>query len=123
MYQGPWEMRIIRMRESRAARPFPEGVSDPLTPRTMTAQLVERKPGSLTHPGSKMLLLAVMFDVLFCCFRSMMGGMLMVSTRNVGMVRGFLVSAGFMVLCRFLMMMSGVLVMLSGFFVMFCCLF
>ena len=64
-----------------------------------------------------------MFDMEFCCFRSMMGCMHMVSMREVGMVRGFLVNAGFMVLCRFLMMMSGVLVMLGGFFVMFCCLF
>ena len=43
--------------------------------------------------------------------------------REVGMVRGFLVSAGFLVLDRFFMMTRGVLVMLGGFFVMGCCLF
>jgi hypothetical protein len=37
------------------------------------------------------------------------------ATREVGMVRGFLVRAGFMVLGRFLMMTRGVLVMLGGF--------
>ena len=43
--------------------------------------------------------------------------------REVGMVRRFLVSAGFMVLGRFFMMTRGVLVMLGGFLVMGCCLF
>jgi hypothetical protein len=69
------------------------------------------------------LLLAVMFDMEFCGFHSMMLCMHMVSMREVGMVRSFLMSAGFMVLCRFFMVVRGVLVMLSGFFVMFCCLF
>jgi hypothetical protein len=64
-----------------------------------------------------------MFDMEFCCFLSMIGCMHMVAMREVGMVRGFLVSAGFMVLGRFLMMMSGVLVMFGGFLVMVCCLF
>ena len=43
--------------------------------------------------------------------------------REVGMVRRFLVSAGFMMLSRFLVMTRGMLVMLGGFFVMGCCLF
>ena len=78
---------------------------------------------SVTRPGSKGLFLAVMFGMAFCRFLCVMGSMHMVSMRYVGMVRGFLVSAGFVVLGRFLVMMSGVLVMLGGFFVMVCCLF
>ena len=65
----------------------------------------------------------MMLDMGFCRFLCVMGGMHMVSMRNVGVVRGFLVSAGFVVLCRFLVMTRGVLVMLGGFLVMVCCLF
>ncbi len=43
--------------------------------------------------------------------------------REVGMVRRFLVRAGFMVLGRFFMMTRGVLAMLGGFLVMGCGLF
>ena len=83
-----------------------------------------KKAGTIaTRPASKGLLLAVMFGMTFCRFLCVIGGMHMVSMRNVGMVRGFLVSAGFVVLCRFLMMTSGVLVVLGGFLVMVCCLF
>ena len=49
--------------------------------------------------------------------------LLAMTLREVGMVRGFLVRAGFMVLGRLLMMTRGVLVMLGGFFVMGGCLF
>ena len=83
-----------------------------------------KKAGTIaTRPSSMVLLLAVMLGMAFCRFLCVMGGMHMVSMRSVGMVRGFLVSTGFVVLCRFLVMTSGVLVMLGGFFVMFCCLF
>jgi hypothetical protein len=49
--------------------------------------------------------------------------LLTMALREVGMVRRFLVRAGFMVLGRFLVMTRGVLVMLGGFFVMDCGLF
>jgi hypothetical protein len=56
-------------------------------------------------------------------FRLRVDRLLAMAMREVGMVRGFLVNAGFMVLGRFFMMTCGVLVMLSGFLVMGCCLF
>jgi len=49
--------------------------------------------------------------------------LLPMALREVGMVRRFLVRAGFMVLGHFLVMTRGVLVMLGGFFVMGCGLF
>jgi hypothetical protein len=49
--------------------------------------------------------------------------LLAMALREVGMVRRFLVRAGFMVLSRFLVMTRGVLMMLGGFFVMGCGLF
>ena len=79
---------------------------------------------SVFRPGPHSpLLLTVVLHMGFCRFLGVMGGMHMVSMRNVGVVRGFLVSAGFVVLCRFLMMTSGVLVVLGGFLVMVCGLF
>ena len=71
----------------------------------------------------RLLLLPMMLDVGFCRFLCVLGGMNMVSMRNVGVVRSFLVSAGFVVFCRFLMMPRGVLVMLGGFLMMVCCLY
>jgi hypothetical protein len=53
----------------------------------------------------------------------MMGDMQMVGMRKVGIVRGFLVFAGRMVLCRFSVILRGVLVVFSCFLVMVCCLF
>ena len=79
-------------------------------------------PGRQDGPDSRSLVLAVMFRVGFGCLLSMVGRMEMVSVREVGMVRGFLVVAGLMVFCRFLMMVRGVLVVFSGLAVMFCCL-
>jgi hypothetical protein len=89
----------------------------------MTQEILSKQPGRSTRPRSKALLLAVMFEVGFGRLRSMMGDMQMVGMREVGMVRSFLVSAGFMVLGRFLVMTRGVLVMFGGFLVMVCCLF
>ena len=71
----------------------------------------------------RLLLLPMMLDMGFCRFLCVRGSMYMVSMRNVGVVRSFLVSAGFVMLCRLLMMTSGVLVMLGGLLVMVCCLF
>lgn len=79
-------------------------------------------PGGQDGPDSRSLLLAVMFRVGFGRLPSMVGRMEMVTVRDVGMVRGFLVVAGLMVFCRFLMMVRGVLVVFSGLAVMFCCL-
>jgi hypothetical protein len=56
-------------------------------------------------------------------FRLRSDRLLAMAMREVGMVRRFLVRAGFMVLGRFFMMTRGVLVMLGGLFVMGCCLF
>ena len=89
----------------------------------MTQEILSEQPGRPTRPRSKTLLLAVMFEVGFGRLRRMMGDMQMVGMREVGMVRSFLVSAGFMVLGRFFVMTRGVLVMLGGFLVMVCCLF
>jgi hypothetical protein len=47
----------------------------------------------------------------------------MVGMREVGIVRSFLVIASFMILCRFFVVLSRVLVMFGGFLVMVCCLF
>jgi hypothetical protein len=64
-----------------------------------------------------------MFRVGFGRLSRMVGRMEVVSVRDVGMVRGFLVMAGLMVFRRFPMMVRGVLVVFSGLQVMFCCLF
>jgi hypothetical protein len=56
-------------------------------------------------------------------FRLRIDRLLAMAMREVGMVRRFLVRAGFMVLGRFFMMTRGVLVMFGGFLVMGCCLF
>jgi hypothetical protein len=65
----------------------------------------------------------MMFDMGLRRFRLRIDRLLAMAMCEVGMVRRFLVSAGFMVLCRFLVMTRGVLMMLSRFFVMGCCLF
>jgi hypothetical protein len=64
-----------------------------------------------------------MFEVGFGRLRRMMGDMQMVGMRKVGIVRSFLVFAGRMVLCRFSVILRGVLVVFSCFLVMVCCLF
>jgi hypothetical protein len=69
------------------------------------------------------LLLSILFDMGLRRVRLRIDRLLAMAMREVGMVRRFLVSAGFMVLGRFLMMTRGVLVMLGGFFMMGCCLF
>jgi hypothetical protein len=69
------------------------------------------------------LLIPILFDMGLRRFRLRIDRLLAMAMREVGMVRGFLVRAGLMVLGRFLMMTRGVLVMLGGFFVMSCCLF
>ena len=56
-------------------------------------------------------------------FRLRIERLLAMAMREVGMVRRFLVSAGFIVLGRFFVMTRGVLMMFGGFFVMGCCLF
>jgi len=56
-------------------------------------------------------------------FRLRIDRLVTMAMREMGMVRGFLVRAGFMVLGRFLVMTRGVLVMLGGFLVMGCGLF
>lgn len=67
--------------------------------------------------------LAVVLDMGLCRVLGVLDGMHSVSLRNLGMVTGFLVSAGFVVLGRFHMVTSSLLVMLSGFFVVVCGLF
>jgi hypothetical protein len=69
------------------------------------------------------LLLSILFDMGFRRVSLRIDRLLAMALREVGMVRRFLVNAGFMVLGRFLMMTRGVLVMLGGFLVMGCCLF
>jgi hypothetical protein len=64
-----------------------------------------------------------MFDMGLRRFSPMMDRLLAMAMREVGMVRRFLVRAGFIVLGRFFMMTRGVLVMFGGFLVMGCCLF
>ena len=72
---------------------------------------------------SLLLLIPILFDMGLRRFRLRIDRLLAMAMREVGMVRRFLVSAGFMVLGRFFMMTCGVLVMLGGFFVMGCGLF
>ena len=53
-------------------------------------------------------------------FRLRIDRLLAMALREMGMVRRFLVRAGFPVLGRFLVMTRGVLMMLDGFFMMGC---
>jgi len=65
--------------------------------------------------SSKALLLAVMLKMKLGCFRRMMGDMQMMGMCEVGIVRRFLMIAGFMVFCRFFVIMRGLLVMFGCF--------
>jgi len=64
-----------------------------------------------------------MFGMSFCSFRSMMGCMFMMSMRDMSMMRSFLMIAGLVVFCSFLMVTSCVLMMFGSFGMMFCCFF
>jgi hypothetical protein len=88
--------------------------------------------GRSIHPGrghgpyrdlAAPLLIPILFDMGLRRVRLRIDRLLAMALREVGMVRRFLVRAGFMMLSRFLVMTRGMLVMLGGFFVMGCCLF
>ena len=88
--------------------------------------------GRSIHPGlghgpyrdlAAPLLVPILFDMGLRRVRLRIDRLLAMALREVGMVRRFLVRAGFMVLGRFFMMTRGVLVMLGGFLVMGSCLF
>jgi hypothetical protein len=88
--------------------------------------------GRSIHPGldhgpyrdlAAPLLFPILFDMGLRRFRLRVDRLLAMAMREVGMVCGFLVRAGFMMLGRFLVMTRGVLVMLGGFPVMGCRLF
>jgi len=57
----------------------------------------------------------MMFEVGFGGFSSMMGNIQMVGVRDVGIVRRFLMFAGFMVRCLFFAILRGLLVMFGCF--------
>ena len=57
----------------------------------------------------------MMFEVGFGGFSSMMGNIQMVGVREVGIVRRFLMFAGFMVRCFFFVILRGLLVMFGCF--------
>ena len=65
----------------------------------------------------------MVFDMRLGRVGPMLHRLLAMAMREVGMVRRFLVSAGFIVLGRFFVMTRGVLMMFGGFFVMGCGLF
>lgn len=67
--------------------------------------------------------LAVVLDVRLGGFRRVMHGVLMVAVRQVRVMPSRFVSALFVMLCGFLMVTRGVLVMLGCLVMMFCCLF
>jgi hypothetical protein len=69
------------------------------------------------------LLLSILFDMGLRRVSLRIDRLLAMPMREVGMVRRFLVSAGFIVLGRFFVMTHGVLMMFGGFLVMGCCLF
>ena len=78
----------------------------------------ERCPGLNTKCFS--LFLSMMFEMGFGRVGPMLKRLLAVAICNMSMVTGFLGSAGYLVLGRFLMVTSSLLVMLSGFFVVVC---
>jgi hypothetical protein len=88
--------------------------------------------GRPSHPGlghrpyrdlAALLLIPILFDMGLRRVRLRLNRLLAIALREMGMVRGFLVCAGFMVLGRFFVMPRGVLVMFGGFLVMGCGLF
>ena len=62
----------------------------------------------------------MMFDVRFCCLRSVVHGVVGVTCGRVRMMRGMQVVAGFVMLGSFTVMPRGMLVVLSGFAMVFC---
>jgi hypothetical protein len=66
---------------------------------------------------------AVFGSVMLACLFGMMGGVSLMALRHVRVVAGCLVCAGFVVFRGRMMMLSGMLVVLSGFAVMFRSLF
>lgn len=64
--------------------------------------------------------MAVMLHMQLRGFSGVVVGMFMVATRGVRMVRRFFMIATLMMLCRFPMVPSSVLMMLSGFMMVFC---
>jgi hypothetical protein len=68
------------------------------------------------------LLIPIVFDMGLRRVRLRIDCVSAMTMREVGMVHGFLVSAGFIVLGRFFVMTRGVLMMFGGFLVMGCCL-
>jgi len=71
------------------------------------------------RPGSRTLLLAVMFRVALGRLFGMVAGMKVVPVRDVRMMRRFLVRPRLMVLRRLLVMAGGVLKMFGSLLVMF----
>ena len=73
----------------------------------------------VSHLGTFLLLLAVMFDVSLCRLLSVVAGMKVVSVCDMGMMRRLLVRTRLMVLCGFLVMVSRVLEVFGRLHVMF----
>ncbi len=69
------------------------------------------------------LLIPIVFDMGLRRFFLRIDRLVAMALREVGVMRRFFVSAGFMMLRRFLVMTRGVFVMFGGFLVMGCCLF
>jgi hypothetical protein len=65
----------------------------------------------------------MMFDMGLRRFRPMIDRLLTIAMREVGMVRRLFMLVRFIALRGFLMMVSGLLMMLRSFLVMVCCLF
>jgi hypothetical protein len=64
----------------------------------------------------------VVFDVKLGGFGGVMGGVMMMAMSGVGVMRGEMMIAGFVVACGFAMMAGRVFVMLGCFVMMFGCL-
>jgi hypothetical protein len=60
----------------------------------------------------------VVFDVRFCCFSSVMGGVMKMPLCSVGMMRCHFVFSCFVVLCSLPMMVCGVIVVFGSLAVM-----
>ena len=64
-----------------------------------------------------------MLGVMLARLAGMVGGVLRMTVRRMGVVSGFLVAPGFVMLSRHFVMFGRLLVMIRRFAVMLCCLF
>jgi hypothetical protein len=97
-----------------------QGVGHRALPKTMSG-VAAKQPRS--NAGSRFLLIAVFGSVMLACLFGMMGSVSLMALRHVRLVTGLAMIAGVVMFRGRVMMLSGMLVVLSGFAVMFRSLF